>query len=95
MDIYEKYKLRFIVREDEYEKWYLAHLVVRPDNISVRKYYWYTMVLYYRITANPISGWYMVKKYGLHDTLKLSIGAVAVNNQYWKKFIEGEKCKKN
>ena len=94
-DIYEKYKPRFIVREDEYEKWDLAHLVVRPDNISVRKYYWYTMVLYYRITANPVSGWYMVKKYGLHDTLKLSIGAVAVNNQYWKKFIEGEKCKKN
>ncbi len=94
-DIYEKYKPRFIVREDEYEKWDLAHLVVRPNNISVRKYYWYTMVLYYRITANPISGWYMVKKYGLHDTLKLSIGAVAVNNQYWKKFIEGEKCKKN
>lgn len=94
-DIYEKYKPRFIVREDEYEKWDLAHLVVRPDNISVRKYYWYTMVLYYRITANPVSGWYMVKKYGLHDTLKLSIGAVAVNNQYWKKLIEGEKCRKN
>ena len=94
-DIYEKYKPRFIVREDEYEKWDLAHLVVRPDNISVRKYYWYTMVLYYKITANPISGWYMVKKYGLHDTLKLSFGAVAVNNQYWKKLIEGEKCKKN
>ena len=94
-DIYEKYKPRFIVREDEYEKWDLAHLVVRPDNISVRKYYWYTMVLYYKITANPVSGWYMVKKYGLHDTLKLSFGAVAVNNQYWKKLIEGEKCKKN
>ena len=94
-DIYEKYKPRFIVREDEYEKWDLAHLVVRPDNISVRKYYWYTMVLYYKITANPVSGWYMVKKYGLHDTLKLSFGAVAVNNQYWKKLIEGERCKKN
>ncbi len=94
-DIYEKYKPRFIVREDEYEKWDLAHLVVRPDNISVRKYYWYTMVLYYKITANPVSGWYMVKKYGLHDTLKLSVGAVAVNNQYWKKLIEGEKCRKN
>ncbi|MBR6383065.1 MAG: cobalamin-dependent protein [Lachnospiraceae bacterium] len=94
-DIYEKYKPRFIVREDEYEKWDLAHLVVRPDNISVRKYYWYTMVLYYKITANPVSGWYMVKKYGLHDTLKLSFGAVAVNNQYWKKLIEGERCRKN
>ena len=93
-DIYEKYKPHFIVREDEYEKWDLAHLVVRPENISVRQYYWYTMVLYYMITANPVSGWYMVKKYGLHDTLKLSFGAMAVNNQYWKKLIEGEKCAK-
>ena len=92
-DIYERYRPRFIVREDEYEKWDLAHLVVRPDNISVRKYYWYTMVLYYKITANPVSGWYMVKKYGLHDTLKLSFGAMAVNHQYWKKLIEGEKCR--
>ena len=89
-DIYEKYKPRFIVREDEYEKWDLAHLVVRPDNISVRRYYWYTMVLYYRITANPVSAWYMIKKYGLHDTLKLSWGAFKVNNQYWKKLIVGK-----
>lgn len=89
-DIYEKYRPRFIVREDEYEKWDLAHLVVRPDHISVRRYYWYTMVLYYLITANPVSAWYMVKKYGLHDTLKLSWGAFKVNNQYWKKLIEGE-----
>ena len=88
-DIYEKYKPRFIVREDEYEKWDLAHLVVRPDHISVRKYYWYTMVLYYLITANPVSWWYMVKKYGLHDTLKLTVGGAKVGLQYWKKLIMG------
>ncbi|MBR5419891.1 MAG: cobalamin-dependent protein [Lachnospiraceae bacterium] len=93
-EIYEKYRPRFIVREDEYEKWDLAHLVVRPDHISVRRYYWYTMVLYYLITANPVSAWYMVKKYGLHDTLKLSWGAMKVNLQYWKKLIEGEKCQR-
>ena len=48
------------------------------------------MVLYYRITANPVSAWYMIKKYGLHDTLKLSWGAFKVNNQYWKKLIVGK-----
>ena len=89
-DIYEKYRDQFIVKEDEYEKWDLAHLVVKPEKISVRKYYWYTMVLYYKVTANPKSGWYMIKKYGLHDTLKLSIGALAVNHQYIKKLIGGK-----
>ena len=89
-DMYESYKDDFIVREDEYEKWDLAHLVVRPTNISVRKYYWYTIVLYYKITVNPKSAFYMIKKYGFKDTLKLSVGAVKVNLQYFKKLIGGK-----
>lgn len=85
--LYEKYKKDFIIREDEYEKWDLAHLVVKPDNISVRKYYFYTMMLYYHIMVNPKSAVYMIKKYGVKDTLKLSFGAFKVNVQYLKKLI--------
>ena len=88
-ELYESYKKDFIIREDEYEKWDLAHLVVKPSKISVRKYYWYTMVLYYKITVNPKSAFYMIRKYGLHDTLKLSVGAFKVNLQYLKKLIGG------
>ncbi len=89
-ELYEQYRKSFIVKEEEYEKWDLAHLVVKPTNISVRKYYWYTMVLYYMITANPKSAWYMIKRYGFHDTFKLSIGAFKVNLQYLKKLISGK-----
>ena len=89
-ELYENYKKDFIIKEDEYEKWDLAHLVVKPSKISVRKYYWYTMMLYYKITVNPKSAIYMIKKYGLHDTLKLSIGAFKVNLQYLKKLIGGK-----
>ena len=88
-ELYEAYKKDFIIREDEYEKWDLAHLVVKPSNISVRKYYWYTMMLYYKITVNPKSAFYMIRKYGLHDTLKLSVGAFKVNVQYFKKLFGG------
>lgn len=88
-ELYESYKKDFIIREDEYEKWDLAHLVVKPSKISVRKYYWYTMVLYYKITVNPKSAFYMIRKYGFHDTLKLSVGAFKVNLQYLKKLIGG------
>lgn len=89
-ELYEQYKKDFIIKEDEYEKWDLAHLVVKPTNISVRKYYWYTILLYYKITVNPKSAWYMIKKYGLHDTLKLSVGALKVNIQYFKKLFSGK-----
>ena len=33
-ELYEKYRKDFIIREDEYEKWDLAHLVVKPTYIS-------------------------------------------------------------
>lgn len=89
-ELYEQYRKDFIIREDEYEKWDLAHLVVRPTYISARRYYWYTILLYYKIMVNPKSAWYMVKKYGLKDTLKLSIGASKVNWQYYKKLIAGK-----
>lgn len=86
-ELYAQYRDQFIVREDAYEKWDLAHLVVKPANISARRYYWYTIMLYYRITVHPKSVWYMIRKYGLHDTLKLSVGAFKVNLQYLKKLI--------
>ncbi len=89
-ELYEKYKKEFIIREDEYEKWDLAHLVVKPTNISVRKYYFYTMMLYYHIMVNPKSALYMIKKYGIRDTLKLSFGAFKVNVQYLEKLIGGK-----
>ena len=88
-ELYEQYKKDFIIKENEYEKWDLAHLVVKPSNISIRKYYWYTLVLYYKITVNPKSAWYMIKKYGLQDTLKLSLGAFKVSLQYIKKLVGG------
>lgn len=86
-ELYEKYKKDFIVREDEYEKWDLAHLVVKPTHLSVRKYYFYTMLLYYRVMINPKSALYMIGKYGIRDTLKLSFGAFKVNVQYLKKLF--------
>lgn len=89
-ELYEQYRKDFIIREDEYEKWDLAHLVVKPTHISARRYYWYTILLYYKIMVNPKSAWYMVKKYGLKDTLKLSIGASKVNWQYYKKLLAGK-----
>ena len=89
-DLYEMHKKEFIIKEDEYEKWDLAHLVIRPTNITVRKYYIYTLGIYYSTTLNPKSVWYMMKKYGVRDTMKLSIGTFKVNMQYVKKIIRGK-----
>lgn len=88
-DMYDLYKDKLIVKREEYEKWDMAHLVVKPGGISARRYYWYMILLYYSIMVNPKKSIYMIKKYGLKDTLKLSIGAFKVNLQYFKKLIKG------
>lgn len=86
-ELYEKYKNSFIIKENEFEKWDLAHVVIKPEKISIRKYYFYTMWLYYAITMSPKSIIYMIKKYGLKDTLKLGIGSAKITFQYIKKLI--------
>lgn len=87
--MFELYQDRLIVPREDYEKWDMAHLVLRPEKISVRKYYWYMILLYYRTMVNPGNSLYMIRKYGLKDTLKLSIGASKVNLQYISKLIKG------
>lgn len=86
---FEEYRDSLIVPYKEAEKWDMAHLVVRPRKLSVRQYYWQIIKLYYRITVNPEATLYMIKRYGLLNTLKLSAGAGAVTLQYIKKMMRG------
>lgn len=73
----------------QYEKWDMAHLVVRPKKLSVRAYYYQIIRLYYKITITPANIRYMFQKYGVITTLKLSVGAMKITMQYIKKMIEG------
>lgn len=81
---------RLIVPAEEFEKWDMAHLVVRPGKLSVRQYYWQMTLLYWKTMANPARAWGMARKYGFGETLKLSLGAMRVNWQYIKKIVRGK-----
>lgn len=80
---------KFIVPYCEKEKWDMAHLVVMPEKLTVRQYYFEILKLYYMLTMNPRSSVYMIKKYGLMQTLKLSVGAMKVTAQYINKMLKG------
>lgn len=86
---FDEYKDRLIVPRSEYEKWDMAHLVIRPSNISVRAYYMQIVKLYCLLSLSPKSSIYMIKKYGLKDCLKLSLGAMKIACQYLAKIIKG------
>lgn len=86
---FDEYKNKLAIPYSQPEKWDMAHLVVAPGKLSVRSYYWQTVKLYLQLMANPVQGAGMVRKYGLKDTTKLSLGAGRVAQQYAKKIWEG------
>ena len=88
-EIYQMYQEDLIVDGDQFEKWDLAHLVLKPEKMSVRRYYYEMIKLYYRITMAPGNVIRLIKKYGLKDVLKLSMGSSVITMQYLKKLVRG------
>lgn len=86
---FEQYGEQLIIPYTEHHRWDMAHLVVSPTRLSVRRFYWETIKLYYKLMVNPRQGWYMARRYGLWDTLKLSLGAGRISLQYLYKVIRG------
>jgi radical SAM superfamily enzyme YgiQ (UPF0313 family) len=86
--LYEDYKDKLMIPRERYEQWDLANLVVRPEKLSVRKYYFYMLKVYFQITLNPKN---TIKnlKYGLLACLKLSKGTGIISWQYITKIIKG------
>ena len=86
--LFEEYKDKLIIPRKEHEKWDLAHLTVQPSKMSIRKYYWNIIKLYYKVTMNPVNIIKMIKEYGLKENLKLSIGASKITMQYFIKMFK-------
>lgn len=86
---FEEYRSRLIVPYAEHEKWDMAHLVVKPGRLSVRRYYFQIIKLYFMLSLSPSSTFYMVRRFGLRDCLKLSRGAAKITRQYLGKMLKG------
>ena len=87
--IYQQYQKDFIIDPLEYEKWDLAHLVLKPQKMSVGRYYYEIIKLYYKITMRPQNIWKLIRKYGFMEVWKLFWGSSAVTRQYLQKMIRG------
>jgi len=86
---FNEYKDSFLISFDQPEKWDMAHVVVKPGKLSVRQYYAQIIKLYYKITVTSKHTSYMIRRYGLKQTLKLSFGAFYITLQYFGKMAGG------
>lgn len=84
---FAEYKDKLIIPYKESEKWDMAHLVIQPTRLTVRKYYWNILKIYHKLALTNMN--YMIKKYGLLSTMKLSVGAFCITWQYLRKILRG------
>lgn len=76
-----------MVARDSYAQWDLAHLVVRPGQLSVRDYYAEIIKLYAASVVHPATIMRHLK-YPLRDVMRISVGAFKVWRQYRQKMKE-------
>lgn len=72
---------RLLVRRDDWPRWDLAHLTVRPGRLTPGDYYAETLRLYRRMIWRPRNLW-TNRKYPLHMQWRVLQGLARVERQY-------------
>ena len=76
--IYKKYQGRILFKRDEYEKWDLTHVAIRPTKLTISQYYLEIVKGYLRSTGSLTTTKRIYQNYGLKMTIKCGIGAIYI-----------------
>lgn len=88
-EIFESYLDDLLVKREQYELWDMAHVVLKPEFMSIRKFYLELLISYYRIIMRPKHVLALIKKYGIKSNLKMLVGSSFVSFQYIQKIVRG------
>ena len=77
---------RLIIPRAECEKWDLAHIVIKPEKLSLHEYYKEILKMYEHVLFNPRN---LIRhlKYPVNMQIKLFSGAFKVRKQYLNKIL--------
>ncbi|WP_313339639.1 B12-binding domain-containing radical SAM protein [Sedimentibacter sp.] len=88
-DIFDSYTSDLLVKRESYEVWDMAHVVLKPEFMSIRKFYAQLLKAYYKVIMRPKHLLFLIKKYGFRANLKMLAGSSFVSMQYIKKIVRG------
>jgi len=77
---------RLIIPRTACEKWDLAHVVIKPEKLTLSEYYEEILKMYERILFRPLNLRHHIK-YPVNMQIKLFRGAFKVRKQYLKKIV--------
>lgn len=88
-EIFESYTSELLVERENYEVWDMAHVVLKPEFMSIRQFYYELLKSYYRVIMRPKHLIVLIKKYGLKANIKMLWGSSMVSMQYIQKIARG------
>jgi len=88
-EIFEEYLPDLLVKREDYHLWDMAHVVLKPEYMSIRRFYIEMLIAYYRIIMRPKHIYGLIKKYGIKDNIKMLVGSSFVSLQYIQKIVRG------
>ena len=88
-EIFHSYLSDLLVERKNYEMWDMAHVVLKPEFMSIRAFYTELLISYYRVIMRPKHLAVLIKKYGIKANLKMLVGSSLVSLQYIHKIVRG------
>ena len=87
--IFHEYRDRLLYDTSDHHVFDMAHVVLRPERMSVRMFYVRLLLSYYRVVIRPVNILRLVRRYGLWANLRMLKGSQMVCLQYMKKIMRG------
>lgn len=88
-EIFESYTSKLLVERERHEVWDMAHVVLKPEFMSIRRFYYELLKAYYRVVMRPRHLIVLIRKYGIKANLKMLAGSSLVSMQYIRKIVRG------
>lgn len=88
-EIFDSYTSKLLVKRENYEVWDMAHVVLKPEFMSIRRFYFELLKAYYKVIMRPSHLIVLIKKYGIKENLKMLVGSSIVSMQYIHKIVRG------
>ena len=89
LPMYEQYRDRLLFKKEDYEKWSFGQLIIRPSNMSIRRYYYELMITYLYVNLFINGNTDMLRKYGASNMLRIAVGAVKASRNYIRLMFKG------
>ena len=86
--IFDDYKNQLLLKKEEYEKWDLTHLAIRPTKLTPTQYYMEILKGYFKTSASWASLVYIKQKCGAKVAVKCLKGALKMVRHYVKMMWE-------